>query len=160
MMQNVLHRRLRLHNYKIQILLKIKDIAQYKTAEFPNLMLNAINSSNNFSWQLMYADETTFHRNSQVNRRDSHTWRQKPPHEIYEIGETSQKFTWYVARDMTVLQSLSFLLKTLSQEIFTWIHYNSLSVHKLKALKKEKGMKLCFNNIVLHSTSVMRYKMP
>jgi hypothetical protein len=46
--QNVFHKKIRFHAYKIQILHKTKDTGRYTRKEFANWMLNAIEKTTNF----------------------------------------------------------------------------------------------------------------
>jgi len=67
MTENVLHKRLKFHAYRIQILHEIIDMECYKRIEFEILMLNANDQDDSFLWQMVHTDEIAFQKNGHVN---------------------------------------------------------------------------------------------
>lgn len=71
-----------MQNYKIQILLKVKDADWCTSVEFADLMLNAV-YDNNFLGEVMFRDEATFH--GHINRHYCYIWEQEWPREFYDL---------------------------------------------------------------------------
>jgi len=61
--QNVLHKRLRLHAYKIQPKQLFKPDDRPKCVEFATFMLNAIDEDETFLRRICFSDEATFYVN-------------------------------------------------------------------------------------------------
>jgi len=72
--QNVLHKRLRLHAYKIQLKQLIKPDDRPKRVEFATFMLNAIDEEETFLRRICFSDEATFYVNGCVNRHNCRIW--------------------------------------------------------------------------------------
>jgi len=68
--QNVLHKGLRLHAYKIQLKQEIKPDDRPKCVEFATFMLNAIDEDETFLRRICFSDEATFYVNGCVNRHN------------------------------------------------------------------------------------------
>jgi hypothetical protein len=67
MTENVLHKRLKFHAYRIQILHEIVDKEWYRRIEFAILMLNSNDQGDSFLWQVVHRDEIAFQKNGYIN---------------------------------------------------------------------------------------------
>jgi hypothetical protein len=72
MIQNVIHKRLCLYAYKIQLKHDIKPDWP-KHCDFANLMLNKIDDQTILR-QICFTDEVTFHMNGCINRHNCQIW--------------------------------------------------------------------------------------
>jgi hypothetical protein len=81
--QNVLHKRLRLHAYKIQLRHEIKVTDHPKRVEFANFMLTEIDDSEDYLQRVMFTDEATFHINSCVSHYNCRVWGSQQPNEFF-----------------------------------------------------------------------------
>jgi ferredoxin-like protein FixX len=91
MIQNVLHKRLRLHAYKIQLKHEIKPDDQPKHSEYADFMLNQIDDAETFLCQVCFTDEVTFRVNGCVNQHNCRIWGSEQPNEIHEYVHGSAK---------------------------------------------------------------------
>ena len=63
----VLHKRLRLHAYKLQIVQALKPDDRPRRAAFPEEMLQRIEDDNDYLNSVVFSDEATFHVSGKVN---------------------------------------------------------------------------------------------
>ena len=89
--QNVLHKSLRLHAYKIQLKQIIKPDYRPKRVEFATFMLNAIDEDEIFLRRICFSDEAKFYVNGCVNRHNFRIWGTQQPNEINEYVRGSPK---------------------------------------------------------------------
>lgn len=89
--QNILHKRLRLHAYKIQLRQQIKLTDRPKRKEFACFMLEQIDDDPDFLKRVLFTDEATFHINGCVNRHNCRIWGSQQPNEIHEHVRDSPK---------------------------------------------------------------------
>jgi ferredoxin-like protein FixX len=89
--QNVIHKRLRLYAYKIQLKHDIKPDEVPKHYDFASLMLNKIDEDETFVRQICFTDEATFHMNGCVNCHNCRIWGSEQPNEIREYVRGSAK---------------------------------------------------------------------
>jgi hypothetical protein len=73
--------------------------------------------------------------------------------------KTSRKLTHVAAYCMTVLQGLSFMLKILSSQTFTWLCYKRFVSPQIDGIEQVEGEILLQQNGA-RPTSVTRYEMP
>lgn len=90
-LHKVLHKRLHLRAYKIQILQTIKPKDIIKRAGFATFMLEQIEENESFLSKVIFSDEATFHTNGCVNRHNVRIWGSQHPHEIFEKERDSPK---------------------------------------------------------------------
>jgi hypothetical protein len=64
----VLHKKLKLHAYKIQLRYEIEAADKPNRKKFAELMLEEFENELNFMHNVMFTDETTFHINGCINR--------------------------------------------------------------------------------------------
>jgi hypothetical protein len=104
--QNVIHKRLRLPAYKIQLKHEIKHDDGPKHYEFVSLMLNKIDDDEMFLCQICFTDEVTFHMNGCVNRHNCRIWGSEQQNEIHKL----------ISKDTKVTQELQTFLSNLTLE--------------------------------------------
>jgi hypothetical protein len=75
----VLHNRLKLHAYKVQIILKLKPDDRPKRERFANDILNLIDEYNDFLQRVCFSDEVTFHISGTVNKHNLRIWGSEKP---------------------------------------------------------------------------------
>jgi hypothetical protein len=72
--QKILHRRLKLHAYKIQIVQELEADDGRHRKQFAVGMLTSINHDNGFLDRVIFSDESTFHVCGMVNRHNCRIW--------------------------------------------------------------------------------------
>jgi hypothetical protein len=82
--QNVLHKRLCLHAYKIELKHEIRPDDWPKRSEYADFMLNQIDDNETFLRQVCFTDEVTFHVDGCVNQHNCRIWGSEQPNEIHE----------------------------------------------------------------------------
>lgn len=87
----VVHKRLRLTAYKIQLLHHIKPADKIKRFDFAVSMLDKIEENNNFLKTVIFTDEATFHVNGTVNRHNCRIWGSEQPHEFIQYERDTPK---------------------------------------------------------------------
>ena len=70
----VLHRRLRLYAYKVQIVQEIKPEDAPKREAFANAMFDRIAKYETFLSRVLFTDEVSFHVSRKVNRHNVSIW--------------------------------------------------------------------------------------
>jgi len=73
----VLHTKLKLHAYKIQLLQKIKAADKPKRKEFAELMLEKIDNEANFMHNITFTDDAKIQINGCINRHNCWIWGSK-----------------------------------------------------------------------------------
>lgn len=117
--QNVLHKRLRLHAYKIQIHQQIKPTDRPKRTEFASFLLNVIDDNPNFLQRVLFSDEATFHINGCVNRHNCRVWGSQQPNEIHEYVRDSPKLNvWCALFHNKVIGPFFFVEKTITGLVY------------------------------------------
>jgi hypothetical protein len=86
-----LHKKLKLHTYKIQLLHEIKAADKPMRKEFAEHMLETIDSDPNFMHNIMSTNEATFRINGCINRRNYRIWGSKKTHVTHEFVRDSPK---------------------------------------------------------------------
>ncbi|GBM38535.1 hypothetical protein AVEN_110205-1 [Araneus ventricosus] len=89
--QNVLHKRLRLHAYKIQLMNEIKPEDKLKRVEFATFMMLKIDDDESFLNRILFTDEATFHISGCVNRHNCRIWGSHQPTETHQYVRCSPK---------------------------------------------------------------------
>lgn len=89
----VLHRRLKLYAYKVQIVQEIKPDDRPKRQEFAITMLDRVAEDETFLSCVMFSDEATFHVSGKVNRHNVRIWGTENPHAFIEHVRDSPKVT-------------------------------------------------------------------
>ncbi|GBM61490.1 hypothetical protein AVEN_163881-1 [Araneus ventricosus] len=89
--QNVLHKRLRLHANKIQLRHDIKPEDKPKRVEFATFILLKIDDEESFLNRILFRDEATFHFNGCVNHYNCRIWGSQQPIETHQYFRGSPK---------------------------------------------------------------------
>ncbi|PNF37864.1 hypothetical protein B7P43_G07422 [Cryptotermes secundus] len=76
----VLHKRLRLRGYKIQMIHAIKPSDRVARTNFTEVMLERNDASPNFLFQVCFSDEATFQDSGVVHRYNCRIWGSQNPH--------------------------------------------------------------------------------
>ncbi|GFV02430.1 DUF4817 domain-containing protein [Trichonephila clavipes] len=88
---DVLHKRLRLTAYKVQILLAIKPDDYAKRYGFAVDMLHRLDADEHFLNRILFSDESTFHVSGMVNKHYVRFWGSEQPHAVRELQRSSEK---------------------------------------------------------------------
>ncbi|GBN44129.1 hypothetical protein AVEN_1787-1 [Araneus ventricosus] len=103
---NVLHRKLKLYAYKIQIVQKLQPNDGVQRVAFAVEMLSRIENEHDFLNRIIFSDEATFHVSNKVNKYNCRIWISENPHAVQEKERNSQKSMCGVLFHM--IQSYSF----------------------------------------------------
>ena len=76
----VLHKNLRLHAYKVQMLQAIQPNDMPRRKEFAVNMLQRISEDEAFLKRVCFSDEATFHVSGKLNKHNVRIWRLENPH--------------------------------------------------------------------------------
>lgn len=87
----VLHRRLKLHAYKLQILHAIQPNDRPRRAQFASDLLKCIEEDGDYMSHVCFTDEATFHLSGKVNKQNVRIWGSEKPHAIREHIRDSPK---------------------------------------------------------------------
>lgn len=79
----VLHKRLKLQAYNLQVLQELKPDDFEERLNFAVKMLNKINVNQSFLDDVIFSDEATFHMNGPVNRQNSRIWGSEDSQDIF-----------------------------------------------------------------------------
>ena len=80
----VLHKRLRLHAYKLQIVQALKPDDRPRRAAFAEEILQRIDDDNGHLNSVCFSDEATFHVSRKVNKHNIRIWGSQNPCEVLE----------------------------------------------------------------------------
>ncbi|GBN85451.1 hypothetical protein AVEN_67197-1 [Araneus ventricosus] len=87
----ILHKRLRLHAYKVQIVQDLQPNDCPRRAEFAIEILNRIDVENAYLNRICFSDESTFHVSGMVNRHNVRIWGSENPHVSAQLQRDSPK---------------------------------------------------------------------
>ena len=87
----VLHKRLRLYAYKVQMLQRLQPNDKPKRKEFADNMLQRISEGEEFLKRICFSDEATFHFSGKLNKHNVRIWGSEHPYEIRELERGSPK---------------------------------------------------------------------
>ncbi|KAJ9600337.1 hypothetical protein L9F63_009365 [Diploptera punctata] len=90
-LQRIVHKRLKLHAYKVQLVQRLEPNDIPKRAEFANTMLDRLGADPDFMTKIFFSDEATFHLSGKVNRHNVRIWGSENPHAIQEHVRDSPK---------------------------------------------------------------------
>jgi hypothetical protein len=89
--QNILHKRLRLCAYKVQLVQALEPDDHLRRAAFATEMLQRIDEGNDYLTQVSSSDEATFHTSGKVNRHNVRIWGLENPRVVLENERNSPK---------------------------------------------------------------------
>lgn len=87
----IVHKRLKLKAYKIQLVQKLQPNDKPKRKEFTSEMLSRIDEDNDFLNHVAFSDEATFHTSGKVHRHNCRIWGNENPRVIVEHERDSPK---------------------------------------------------------------------
>lgn len=93
----ILHKRLKLHPYKVQLLHELKPNDKPKHFDFAMHILNKIDEDNSYLENVIISNEATFHVSGYVNRHNCRIWGTEPPHAVREKAHSSPKVNVWCA---------------------------------------------------------------
>ncbi|KAJ4447807.1 hypothetical protein ANN_09815 [Periplaneta americana] len=109
---DVLHKRLRLHAYKIQLVQKLKPNDLPARYDFASDMLLKIDIENGYLQKVVFSDESTFHVCGIVNRHNCRIWGSENPHVVRELERDSPKINvWCGLTHETVIGPFFFCVE-------------------------------------------------
>lgn len=116
---DVLHKKLRLRAYKVQITqeLQVNDLP--RRYAFALEMLSKMEDDDNFLKKIIFTDESTFHVSGVVNRHNVRIWGSENPHVVMEIERDSPKINvWCGLMRDRVIGPFFFHEKTITKEVY------------------------------------------
>ena len=115
----VLHRKLRLYAYKVQLLQALKPEDKPRRKEFAVTMLDRLDSDPGFLKRVCFSDESTFHVSGLINRHNSRIWGSQNPHETYELERDSPKLNvWCGIMHDKIIGPFFFAEKSITAQIY------------------------------------------
>ena len=87
----VLHKKLRLYAYKVQMLQRLQPNDKPKRKEFADNMLHRISEDEEFLKRICFSDEATFHVSGKLNKHNVRIWGSEHLHEMRELERDSPK---------------------------------------------------------------------
>ncbi|KAJ4430952.1 hypothetical protein ANN_19545 [Periplaneta americana] len=116
---DVLHKRLRLHAYKIQLVQKLKPNDLPARYDFASDMLLKIDIENGYLQKVVFSDESTFHVCGIVNRHNCRIWGSENPHVVRELERDSPKINvWCGLTHEIVIGPLFFVENTMNGNVY------------------------------------------
>jgi hypothetical protein len=94
---NVVHKRLRLTAYKIQLVQKLRENDKPVHHTFALKMLSRLDDDNAFMKRTVFSDEATFHVSSKMNRHKCRIWGSENPHKVMEHKHDTPKLNVWCA---------------------------------------------------------------
>ena len=88
---NIVHKRLCLRAYKLQLLHHIKPDDHRKRTDFAVEILSLIEENDNYLNLMLFSDESTFHVCGKVNRHNCRIWGSENPHQVIHTNKTTPK---------------------------------------------------------------------
>ena len=90
-MHKILHKRLHLSAYKVQITQALEPDDYPRRAAFATDILERIDVDNEYLQRVCFSDESTFHLSGKVNRHNVRIWGSQNPHVVVEHQRDSPK---------------------------------------------------------------------
>lgn len=120
----ILHKHLKLHAYKIQLLHELKPNDKPRRYDFAVRLLDleeqTINiGESNFLKKVIFSDEATFHVSGKVNRHNCRIWGTENPHNVREQERDSPKINvWCALAIDEVIGPFFFAEPTVTKEVY------------------------------------------
>lgn len=116
---DVLHKRLRLRAYKIQLVQKLQPNDLPARYDFASNMLLKIDNDNGYLQKVVFSDESTFHINGIVNRHNCRIWGSENPRVVREMERGTPKINvWCGLTYETVIGPFFFVEKTINANVY------------------------------------------
>ena len=115
----VLHKRLRLHAYKLQIVQALKPDDRPRRAAFAEEILQRIDDDNGYLNSVCFSDEATFHVSGKVNKHTIRIWGSQNPCEVLERERDSPKINvWCGLMHNQIIGPFIFAESTITANIY------------------------------------------
>ena len=128
----VLHKRLRLHAYKLQTVQALKPDDRPRRAAFAEEILQRIDDDNGYLNSVCFSDEATFHVSGKVNKHNIRIWGSQNPCEVLDRERDSPKINvWCGLMHNQIIVPFIFAESTITANIYLEMlkHY---VVHQLE----------------------------
>lgn len=109
---NVLHNRLHLNAYKVQIVQALHQNDKPRRFEFAEKMLTRIEDDENYLRKWFFSDESTFHVSGKVNTHNCRIWGSENSHDYRELERDSPKVNVWCAVSHTEVIGPFFFAET------------------------------------------------
>jgi hypothetical protein len=106
---NIVHKRLRLRAYKLQLLHHIKPDDHRKRTDFTVEMLSRIEENDSYLDLVLFSDESTFHVCGKVNRNNCRIWGSENPHQVIGYERDTPKLNVWLGLHKNGVISKCFL---------------------------------------------------
>jgi hypothetical protein len=114
----VLHKRLRLYAYKVQIVQALEPNDRPQGQQFAIEMLGRVDQNPNYLSNVMFSDEGTFHTCGKVNRHNIRIWGSENPQSVREHVRDSKKVNvWCGMMKDRIIGSFLFIEPTVTWNI-------------------------------------------
>ncbi|GBM47326.1 hypothetical protein AVEN_7772-1 [Araneus ventricosus] len=115
----ILHKRLRLRAYKVQIFQDLQPNDCPRCEEFAIEILNRIDVENDYLNRICFSDESTFHVNGMVNRHNVLIWGSENPHVSAQLQRDSPKVNvWCSLMHNKVIGPFFFTEKSVTTSVY------------------------------------------
>jgi hypothetical protein len=115
----VLHKRLRLFAYEVQIVQALEPNYRPQRQQFVIEMLDRIDQNPNYLSNVMFSDEATFHTCNKVNRHNIRIWGSENPHGVREKVRDSRKVNvWCGMMKDRIIGPFFFIEPTVTRNIY------------------------------------------
>lgn len=142
--QNILHKRLKLHAYKIQLKHEIKPADKPKRVDFAVQMLSKIDDDENYLDNILFSDEATFHISGCVNRHNCRIWGNQQPNEVFQyVRDTPKVNVWCGLMQDRIIGPFMFAENTITGTIYL----DMLEMYvfpQIDEIEREKGIEVTF----------------
>ncbi|GBL84520.1 hypothetical protein AVEN_117258-1 [Araneus ventricosus] len=126
---NLLHRKLRLYAYKLQIVQKLQPNDGQRRVAFAVSILSRIEIEHDFLNLITFSDEVTFYVSNKVNKHNCKIWSSENPHAVHEVERNSPKINvWCALSHDTVIDTVFFAETSVAANIY---------LHKLQIYAKK-----------------------
>jgi len=115
----ILHKRLKLYAYKVQIVQSLQPDNGPRRASFATKILRQIDEDNGYLKRVCFPDEATFHISSVVNRHNVHIWGSENLHFVFQNEQGSPKVNvWCCLMHNKVIGPFFFNEPTISANVY------------------------------------------
>lgn len=116
---DVVHKRLRLRCYKLQLLHAIQPNDRPRRREFAETMLARLDDDDRYLATIAFSDEATFHVCGKVNRHNCRIWGSENPHAVIEYQRDSPKLNvWCCLMKTGVIGPFFFQERTVTGDTY------------------------------------------
>jgi hypothetical protein len=116
----ILHKRLRLCAYKVQLVQALEPDDRPQRASFASEMLQRIDENNDYLTRVCFSDEATFYTSGKVNSHNVRIWGSENARVILENERDSPKVNVWCALMHNKVWTILFFLRAPFHQSFTW----------------------------------------